>query len=109
MKHNRMVWNSRDCENILDASVEFADSTLADLYDPDAMQKQLLDAHRALDAAVDLCYRPTDRLQDGTGTTEIPFRPTAITPNPLFRRWPRRREKRSIVFKRSYQNASFRI
>jgi len=30
----------------------------ADLYDPDAMPKQLLEAHRALDAAVDLCYRP---------------------------------------------------
>jgi hypothetical protein len=43
---------------ILDVRAEFADSTLADLYDPDAMPKQLLDAHRALDVAVDLCYRP---------------------------------------------------
>ena len=45
-------------QKILDVRAEFADSTLADLYDPDAMPKQLLDAHRALDAAVDLCYRP---------------------------------------------------
>jgi hypothetical protein len=37
---------------------EFADATLADLYDSDAMPKQLLDAHRTLDTAVDLCYRP---------------------------------------------------
>ncbi len=45
-------------QKVLDVRAEFADSTLADLYDPDAMPKKLLDAHRALDAAVDLCYRP---------------------------------------------------
>ena len=33
-------------------------SSLADLYDPSAMPKILVDAHRALDKAVDLCYRP---------------------------------------------------
>lgn len=31
---------------------------LADLYDPLAMPAKLLKAHRALDRAVDLCYRP---------------------------------------------------
>jgi hypothetical protein len=45
-------------QKVLDVRAEFADSSLADLYDPDAMPKQLLNAHRALDAAVDLCYRP---------------------------------------------------
>jgi len=45
-------------QRILDVRAEFAGATLADLYDPDAMPKQLLDAHRTLDAAVDLCYRP---------------------------------------------------
>ena len=45
-------------QKVLDIRVDFADSSLADLYDPDAMPKKLLDAHRALDAAVDLCYRP---------------------------------------------------
>jgi hypothetical protein len=45
-------------QRVLGIRAEFADSSLADLYDPDAMPKQLLDAHRALDAAVDLCYRP---------------------------------------------------
>ncbi len=49
---------AKAAQKILDVRAEFADSTLADLYDPDAMPKQLLDAHRALDAAVDLCYRP---------------------------------------------------
>jgi len=33
-------------------------ASLADLYDPSAMPKILVDAHRALDKAVDLCYRP---------------------------------------------------
>lgn len=31
--------------------------SLADLYDPSAMPKVLVDAHRALDKAVDLCHR----------------------------------------------------
>lgn len=42
---------------VLDARAAFPDSTLADLYDPNSMPKRLLDAHRALDAAVDACYR----------------------------------------------------
>ncbi len=32
-------------------------ATLADLYDPLTMPKDLLDAHHALDRAVDKCYR----------------------------------------------------
>lgn len=49
---------NKAAQRILDVRAEFTDSSLADLYDPDAMPKQLLDAHRALDATVDLCYRP---------------------------------------------------
>ena len=41
---------------VLDARLQFPDATLADLYDPNTMPKALLDAHRALDAAVDACY-----------------------------------------------------
>jgi hypothetical protein len=37
---------------------EYPDSSLADLYDPIAMPKKLVDAHKHLDKAVDLCYRP---------------------------------------------------
>jgi hypothetical protein len=55
---DRQEWVSKAAQKILDVRAEFADSTLADLYDPDAMPKQLLDAHRTLDTAVDLCYRP---------------------------------------------------
>jgi hypothetical protein len=49
---------AKAARQVLDVRAEFPGATLADLYDPDAMPKQLLDAHRALDAAVDLCYRP---------------------------------------------------
>jgi len=38
---------------------EFDDSSLSDLYDPDSMPQKLLEAHRALDTEVDLCYRPS--------------------------------------------------
>jgi len=48
----------KSAQAVLDARKEFPDSSLADLYDPSAMPKILVDAHRALDKAVDLCYRP---------------------------------------------------
>ena len=41
---------------ILDARELYKDSTLADLYDPLSMPKELVDAHRANDRAVDACY-----------------------------------------------------
>ena len=47
---------------ILDAREEFlppkGESTLAILYDPVSMPAKLVKAHRTLDRAVDLCYRP---------------------------------------------------
>lgn len=43
-------------QGILDARVQFPGATLADLYDPNAMPKPLLDAHRANDEAVDTAY-----------------------------------------------------
>jgi hypothetical protein len=42
---------------VLDARTQFPNSTLADLYDVDAMPAALRKAHRALDAAVDRLYR----------------------------------------------------
>jgi len=41
---------------ILDARAKFPEATLADLYDPLTMPKELLDAHRANDEAVDAAY-----------------------------------------------------
>lgn len=41
---------------VLDARGAHPGATLADLYDPNAMPKNLLDAHHALDRAVDAAY-----------------------------------------------------
>ena len=42
---------------VLDARVQFPQSSLADLYDPFTMPPALVKAHQALDRAVDACYR----------------------------------------------------
>lgn len=42
---------------VLDAREQFPNSTLADFYDPVAMQPALAKAHAMLDQAVDRCYR----------------------------------------------------
>ena len=44
-------------QGVLDARKKFPDATLADLYDPLAMPKELTKAHADLDRAVDRCYR----------------------------------------------------
>lgn len=49
---------------ILNARAEFPESSLADLYDIDAMPPQLRKAHRLLDEAVDKLYRPAAFLGD---------------------------------------------
>ncbi|OGA18410.1 MAG: methylase [Betaproteobacteria bacterium RIFCSPLOWO2_02_FULL_66_14] len=43
-------------QGVLDARAEFADSSLADLYDPLTMPPSLTHAHQALDRAVDAAY-----------------------------------------------------
>ena len=49
-------------EAVLGARKQYleAGQTLSDLYDPLYMPESLLDAHRALDRAVDKCYRRTE-------------------------------------------------
>jgi len=42
---------------VLDCRSTYQNSTLADLYDPLSMPADILKAHKALDAAVDKCYR----------------------------------------------------
>jgi hypothetical protein len=54
-QHKRV---EKAAQTILDVRAKFGDSTLADLYDPSAMPKALVEAHKKLDAAVDTCYRP---------------------------------------------------
>ena len=43
---------------VLDARASFPNRSLAELYDPLTMPKELLKAHNELDKAVDLAYRP---------------------------------------------------
>ena len=45
-------------QKVLDARLEFPDSSLADLYNPLTMPPVLIKAHNDLDKAVDLSYRP---------------------------------------------------
>ena len=45
-------------QNVLDARLEFPNSSLADLYDPLTMPPVLVKAHNDFDKAVDLAYRP---------------------------------------------------
>jgi hypothetical protein len=45
-------------QQVLDVRAQFPDSSLADLYDPNAMPPALMKAHQQLDKAVDLCYLP---------------------------------------------------
>lgn len=44
-------------QGVLDARAEYPDATLAALYDPLTMPRELLKAHQALDRAVDRLYR----------------------------------------------------
>ncbi len=46
----------KTAQSILDARAKFTGATLADLYDPNTMPKELIDAHRANDEAIDACY-----------------------------------------------------
>lgn len=45
-------------QKVLDARLQFPNSSLADLYDPLTMPPVLIKAHNELDKAVDLAYRP---------------------------------------------------
>jgi hypothetical protein len=46
-----------DCaQKVLDVRLQFPNSSLADLYDPNTMPPDLVDAHNNLDRAVDACY-----------------------------------------------------
>jgi hypothetical protein len=45
-------------QKVLDARLQFPNSSLADLYEPLIMPPALVKAHNELDKAVDLAYRP---------------------------------------------------
>lgn len=53
-KHRERV--EQAAGGILDTRAKFPEATLAELYDPNTIPKELLDAHRENDSAVDACY-----------------------------------------------------
>ena len=55
-KHRNAI--EQAAQSVLDARAQFADSSLADLYDPLTMPPALLKAHQKLDIAVDAAYVP---------------------------------------------------
>jgi hypothetical protein len=56
-KHRNAI--EQAAQSVLDARAQFADSSLADLYDPLTMPPTLLKAHQKLDTAVDAAYQPS--------------------------------------------------
>jgi hypothetical protein len=56
-KNRNAIEQAAQC--VLDARAQFADSSLADLYDPLTMPPALLKAHQKLDTAVDVAYVPS--------------------------------------------------
>jgi hypothetical protein len=81
---------------ILDARALFPDSTLAELYDPLLMPPELLNAHQALDRAVDRLYRP-EPFPDDQARVELLFQLYEQLTAPLLPAapTPRRRARRS--------------
>lgn len=80
---------------ILTARAAHPDSTLSDLYDPDAMPDDLRDAHRALDKAVDAAYAYRGSKDDAARVTSLFERYQALAGLGLANANPRRsnREK----------------
>jgi hypothetical protein len=56
-KYRTAIEQAAQC--VLDARAQFADASLADLYDPLTMPPALLKTHQKLDAAVDAAYQPS--------------------------------------------------
>ncbi|MFR9641723.1 MAG: DNA methyltransferase [Rikenellaceae bacterium] len=58
IKNDQREELERYAEEVLLTREDFPELTLAQLYDPEKMPQSLRDAHRALDLAVERCYRP---------------------------------------------------
>lgn len=62
----------QSAQAVLDAREQFPESSLADLYDPLTMPAVLRKAHRALDKAVEQCYR-SKPFKDDAGRLQLLF------------------------------------
>ncbi|MGV1045087.1 DNA methyltransferase [Limnohabitans sp.] len=67
-KHRTAIEQAAQC--VLDARAQFADASLADLYDPLTMPPALLKAHQKLDTAVDAAYQPSGGKKTYTSDAE---------------------------------------
>jgi hypothetical protein len=67
-KHRNAI--EQAAQSVLDARAQFADASLADLYDPLTMPPALLKAHQKLDVAVDAAYQPSGGKKTYTSDAE---------------------------------------
>ena len=81
-------------EAVLDARAEFPEATLADLYSPLSMPKNLVTAHDALDKAVDAAFAPRSKLELDQERLSVLFDRYIATTEQLAERSPRRRRRR---------------
>src|SRR5690606_17053730 len=96
-------------QGILDARARFPDSTLADLYDPLTMPPALVEAHKALDRAVDAAYLAAEKAASrrppklGTDAERVAFlferyrALTSLLPADKKKRKPRRKASTAVV------------
>jgi hypothetical protein len=90
-KHRTAIEQAAQC--VLDARAQFADASLADLYDPLTMPPALLKAHQKLDTAVDAAYQPSGGKKSYTSDAErVAFlfelyqRITSLLPGPAVKK-----------------------
>ncbi len=95
-KHRTAIEQAAQC--VLDSRAQFANSSLADLYDPLTMPPALLKAHQKLDTAVDAAYQPSGGKKTYTNDAErVAFlfdlyqRITSLLPAPAVKKF---REKK---------------
>jgi hypothetical protein len=92
-KHRTAI--EQAAKGVLDARAQFADASLADLYDPLTMPPALLKAHQKLDTAVDAAYQPSGGKKTYASDAErVAFlfelyqRITSLLPLPFAKRKP---------------------
>ena len=85
---------SEAAAGVLSARAAHPDATLATLYDPDLTPPDLAKAHKALDRAVDRCYRPAP-FADGAGRFEHLFKLYEAAVTPMAKAVPGKKRGRS--------------
>jgi type I restriction-modification system DNA methylase subunit len=90
-KHRTAI--EQAAQSVLDARAQFADASLADLYDPLTMPPALLKAHQKLDTAIDTAYQPSGGKKSYTSDAErVAFlfelyqRVTSLLPAPALKK-----------------------